>query len=297
MPDDVLYRPSDDPDTVATDTHPADAAGPDTAGPDTGAADTAEDVATSKPVRVLGRIGLVAYGAVNLVIASLAVQVAFGDRERADKTGALATVAETGVGRVALWLAVAGLAALTLWTLAEVVFGHRGPSVGRRVLRGAIDLAEAGIFATLAVSAAKIAAGGSSQGSVLSTVLRRPGGQWLVGAAGVGVAVLAGFAVWRGLRGGFRRDLDLSRCGPRLGRLGVLAGHVGWVALGLAYLTAGVLTVRTAVRYDPAQPVGLDAGVQTLGAQPYGPALLLALAAGLAVFGLYCLFDARCRKR
>jgi hypothetical protein len=45
------------------------------------------------------------------------------------------------------------------------------------------------------------------------------------------------------------------------------------VALGLAYLTAGVLTVRTAVRYDPA------------------------LAAGLAVFGLYCLFDARCRKR
>jgi len=37
--------------------------------------------------------------------------------------------------------------------------------------------------------------------------------------------------------------------------------------------------------------------VQTLGAQPYGPALLLALAAGLAVFGLYCLFDARCRKR
>ncbi|MGD9989462.1 DUF1206 domain-containing protein [Pseudonocardia sp.] len=261
------------------------------------AADVAEDLAESKPMRILGRIGLVAYGGVNLVIASLAAQVAFGDAERADKTGALATVAETGFGRVALWLAVAGLAALVLWTLAEVVFGHRRLPTKRRVLRSAIDLAEAGIFATLAVSAAKIAAGGSSQGSVLTAVLGRPGGQWLVGAAGVGIAVLAGFAVWRGVRGGFRRDLDMSRCGPRLGRIGVLAGHVGWVALGCAYLTAGVLTVRAAVRYDPAQPVGLDAGVKTLAAQPYGPALLLVLAAGVAVFGLYCLFDARCRKK
>ena len=99
------------------------------------------------------------------------------------------------------------------------------------------------------------------------------------------------------MRGGFRRDLDLSRCGPGLGRWGVLAGHVGWVALGCAYLTAGVLTVRAAVRFDPAQPVGLDAGIKTLGAQPYGPALLLVLAAGVAVFGLYCLFDARCRRK
>lgn len=261
------------------------------------AADTAEDALESRPVRILGRVGLVAYGAVNLVIASLAAQVAFGDAERADKTGALATVAETGMGRVALWLAVVGLAALVLWTLAEVVFGHRRLPTGRRVLRSAIDLVEAGIFATLAVSAAKIASGGSSHGSVLTTILRWPGGQWLVGAAGVGIAVLAGFAVWRGVRGGFRRDLDLSRCGPGLGRWGVLAGHVGWVALGCAYLTAGVLTVRAAVRFDPAQPVGLDAGIKTLGAQPYGPALLLVLAAGVAVFGLYCLFDARCRRK
>ena len=83
----------------------------------------------------------------------------------------------------------------------------------------------------------------------------------------------AGFTVWRGVSGGFRRDLDLSRRGPRLGRFGVRAGYVGWSRSASPYLTAGVLTVRAAVRFDPAQPVGLDAGIKTLSAQPYGPAL------------------------
>jgi hypothetical protein len=72
-------------------------------------------------------------------------------------------------------------------------------------------------------------------------------------------------------------------------------GRVGWPALGVAYGTSGVLLVVAAVRYDPNQPVGLDAGLKALGAQPFGQLLLLVLAAGLAVFGVYSLFDARHR--
>ena len=68
------------------------------------------------------------------------------------------------------------------------------------------------------------------------------------------------------------------------------------MALGVAYGTTGVLLVVAAVRYDPAQPVGLDAGLTALGAQPFGQVLLLILALGLALFGVYCLFDARYRK-
>ena len=45
--------------------------------------DVAEQAA--KPVRVVARVGLVAYGLVNLVLASLIAQVALGRRERADK--------------------------------------------------------------------------------------------------------------------------------------------------------------------------------------------------------------------
>lgn len=214
------------------------------------------------------------------------------------RPGPLRTVAETGAGIVALWVGVLGLSALVLWQLAEVIWGNRGLPTGRRVLRGAVDLGEAAIFGALAVSAAKSAATGGTAGGVafVAWALGLPGGRLLVGAAGVGILVLAGFAVYGGVTGGFRRHLDLSRVGPRLGRLGLLCGRVGWPALGLAYATTGVLTILAAVRFDPAQPAGLDAGFKTLAAQPYGPVLLFALAAGLAVFGLYCLFDARCRE-
>lgn len=90
--------------------------------------------------------------------------------------------------------------------------------------------------------------------------------------------------------------MDLRGAGLRRSLLVTRLGRVGWVALGVAYGTTGVLLVVAAVRYDPAQPVGLDAGLTALGAQPFGQVLLLILALGLALFGVYCLFDARYRK-
>jgi hypothetical protein len=58
----------------------------------------------------------------------------------------------------------------------------------------------------------------------------------------------------------------------------------------------GVLLVVAAKRYDPAQPTGLDAGLQVVADEWYGPALLVVLALGLVAFGVYCFFDARSRK-
>ena len=70
------------------------------------AGDVVEQAA--KPVRLLARVGLVAYGLIHLVVAALIVQVAFGDHERADKKGALQEIAESGSGRLLLWVVVAG---------------------------------------------------------------------------------------------------------------------------------------------------------------------------------------------
>jgi hypothetical protein len=41
---------------------------------------------------------------------------------------------------------------------------------------------------------------------------------------------------------------------------------------------------------------GLDVALKTLASQPYGPVLLLLLAAGIAAFGVFALLDARFRK-
>lgn len=248
-------------------------------------------------MRTLGRVGLLAYGLVHVLVAALAVQVATGEKERADKKGALQAVAETGPGLVLLWVVVAGLVALVLWQLGEALFGHRGAP--RRALRVAVNLAEAAVFGVLAYSAASIAAKGgapSTTPSFASVVLGLPGGQVLVALAGAVVVVGSAFAVRRGLVEGFLEDLDLRGAGLRRSTLVTRVGQVGWAALGVAYGVPGVLLVVAGVRYDPAQPTTLDAGLQTVADEPWGPALLVLLAAGLVAFGVYCAFDARYRR-
>jgi hypothetical protein len=73
-------------------------------------------------------------------------------------------------------------------------------------------------------------------------------------------------------------------------------GRLGWAALGVAYGVPGVLLVVAGTTYDPAVPTGLDAGLQRVADEGYGPVLLALLAVGLAAFAVYCLFDARYRK-
>jgi hypothetical protein len=250
-------------------------------------------------LRTVGRLGLLAYGVVHLLVAGLAVQVAFGERERADKKGALQAVAGTGAGVVLLWVVVVGLCALVVWQLAEAVLGHRGSPPRERALRVLINLAEAGLFGTLAWSAGAIAAKGgapSTEPSVASKVLALPGGPVLVGLAGVVVVVGSAYAVRRGVRHTFLRELDLRGAGLRRSTLVTRVGQVGWAALGVAYGVPGVLLVAAAVRYDPAAPTTLDAGLQAVADQPWGPALLVLLALGLVAFGVYCFFDARYRR-
>ena len=165
--------------------------------------DVAEQAA--KPVRVVARVGLVAYGLVNLVLASLIAQVALGQRERADKKGALQEIAETGVGRMLLWVVVATLAALVVVRLVDAVTALRERSGAGRI---ALAVGEAVVFAVLARSAATIAqaeGGDSFSKSVVAVLFGLPGGRFLVGLVGVAVVAAGGYAVVHGVRRAFMR--------------------------------------------------------------------------------------------
>lgn len=260
---------------------------------------TSEQVVTqaaaSKPVRVLARIGLLAYGVVHLLVAWLAVQVAIGDGGKADKGGALTTIASTTGGLWLLWLIAIGLGALTITQLAEAIWRHQ------RLRNRAMHLGEALLFAYLAYSAGKFAAVGKSpsdaeQSSLVARLLAEPYGKYLVVALGLGVLVAAGFVVHRGLTKGFSRDLDLGSASPSMRRVIVRFGQIGYTALGVVYGIAGALVVIAALRSEPSKATGLDTALKTLAAQPYGVVLLLAVAAGLAAFGAFAVLDARYRR-
>jgi hypothetical protein len=262
----------------------------------------AKEVAGSGPIKTLGRVGLVAYGVVHLLVAYLAVRLATGSGAKADKTGALQTIAEQPAGRFLLWVLTAGLVALTVWQLAEASWGHqyRRPQ-RRRTLQRLVSLGEAAVAGVLAFSSFKVASGkaGKSKGektAFVDKVFDWPAGELLVAVVGLGIVAVAAYLVYRGMARRFVDDLDLAGAEPHARDAAIRLGQVGWTALGVAYGIIGLLITYSAVTYDPAKATGMDTALKALAGQPYGTLLLLIVAAGLACFGIYCLFDARYRR-
>jgi hypothetical protein len=263
---------------------------------------TAMQAADSGPIRTLGRVGLIAYGVVHLLVGYLAARIALGGGGKADKTGALQAIAEQPAGRLLLWVLALGLAALTVWQLAEAGWGHRyRRPQGRRTLQRLVSLGEAAVAGALAFSTFKVASGegGRSKGekaAFVDKVFDWPAGQLLVAAVGLGIVAIAVYLVHRGITRRFVEDLDLGGAEPHARDTAIRFGQVGWAALGVAYGIVGLLIVYSALTYDAAKATGMDTALKTLAGQPYGTVLLLMVAAGLACFGVYCLFDARYRR-
>jgi hypothetical protein len=267
------------------------------------AGNAARETTHNRYFQLLGRVGLAAYGLVHFVIAYLAARVAVGaSGAEADKGGALLTLAAQPGGRALLWAVAVGLAMLVLWRLAEAAVGLRWVRPEKKRTRKRIEsAATAVVFGVLAASAGKLAAGGGAapsgeQEAFTARVLALPIGQLLVGAVGVAVIAAAGLLVYRGARKKFIDDLDLSTASPTARKVATRLGQAGYSALGVTYGIIGLLIVTMAVTYSPDKAVGVDAALTTLAAQPYGTAMLLLVAAGLACFGVYCLFDARYRR-
>jgi hypothetical protein len=266
-----------------------------------GAERTAKQAADSGPIKTLGRFGLIAYGVVHLLVAYLAVQVALGGGDKADKTGALKTIAEQPGGRFLLWMLTVGLVALMIWQLAEAGWGYQQGPQRRRSLQRLASLGEAALAGALAFSAFKVASGkgGKSKGekaAFVDKIFDWPAGQLLVAAIGLGIVAVALYLVHRGVNKRFVEDLNLSGADPHARDAAIRFGQVGWAALGVAYGIIGLLIVYSAVTYDAKKATGMDTALKTLAGQSYGTILLLMVAAGLACFGVYCLFDARYRR-
>ena len=193
---------------------------------------TARQAADSGPIKTLGRVGLVAYGVVHILVAYLAVRVALGGGAKADKTGALQTIAEQPAGRFFLWVLTVGLVALTIWQLAEAGWGHgyRRPQ-RKRTIQRLVSLGEAGVAGALAYSSFKVASGkgGKSKGekaAFVDKIFDWPAGELLVALVGLGIVAIALYLVHRGVSKRFVDDLDLAGAEPHARDAAIRFGQV-----------------------------------------------------------------------
>ncbi|MDT5366409.1 MAG: hypothetical protein QOC62_840 [Mycobacterium sp.] len=246
------------------------------------------------------RAGYVVSGLLHLIIGYLAIRIALGSGGSADQSGALAALAANPGGIVALWVAVVALVVMGLWRLVETALGRstdpKSQGASSEVLDRAKAFALAVVYFALAYSAFGFARGAGKstgeQNSGMSARLMQTGaGTIALIAGGVIIVAVGGYHVYKGASRNFLDDLtgtssDLVR------RLGM----VGYIAKGLVIAGAGVLVVVAASRSEPNTATGLDGALKTLGAQPYGAALLIGAGAGIITYGLYSFAMARYTK-
>src|SRR4051812_35869516 len=119
----------------------------------------------------LARVGLVAYGVVHLLVAWLALQLAWGGGgQSADQSGAMGTLARQPFGKPLLWLIALGLIALAVWQAAEALRWRGALSGGGKQKKKAVQkiaksIGKAVIYAALAVTALTFALGSGKSSS------------------------------------------------------------------------------------------------------------------------------------
>lgn len=244
----------------------------------------------------VARAGLVAYGVVHLLIAWVALQLAFGESSRkASSTGAFHELASKPFGTVALWAVAVGLLLLVLWRVTDAAFGHQDRDGTDQLKKRAGSALKAVLYGALAFTAFKTLVGGGGGGgkSMTATVMGWPAGQWLVVAAGLAVIGYAGWTAYRGWSEKFLENLDNEGRVGEVGNAYRWFGKIGYIVKGISIAIVGGLVVHAGWTHSGKEDKGLDDALRTVLEQPFGPTLLAAVAAGLACYGLFCFARAR----
>ena len=109
---------------------------------------------------------------------------------------------------------------------------------------------------------------------------------------GLGLVVFAVVKAKHGWEKSFLEEMD-EPSDQRERQVLERVGQVGSVAKAVSLGLIGVLVVVAAVRFDPSKANGLDPALKALAGEPFGMVLLIAMALGLAAYGVFCFFDAR----
>jgi len=238
------------------------------------------------------RIGTAVYGVMYVVVGWLALQVAFGDSAgKPSGQGALREIAQQPFGEVLLWVACGGFVALVVWKVGDAVAGHDEEEGGKKVAARAGSAAKAVVFAVLAVltfeTVTSSSGGGSSEEGYTAQLMRQPAGPALVVALGVAIIGYGVFSIYKGLTDKWRKSMESQGRSGDVGKAVTVLARTGYSSRGLAFAVIGGLFAWAGFTHDAEKSGGLDQAVLTLRDAPFGKVLLVAVAIGLACFGVF----------
>jgi len=251
----------------------------------------------------LAKAGFIARGVVYILIGALALAIALGKpAPEADRTGALQALAAQPFGKLILWLLVIGFAAMALWRFAQAYYGvrRRGHRGGEEALAAARGVLYTLFFiGTLRYVLGLPAPHSTNQQArdFTATAMAHSDGRILVMLVGIAIG-LVGLAMVRiGATKSFLKDLQLDQASRKTRDNIEWLGALGNVARGVVFAGVGIFMIDAAATFDAAKAKGIDATLRSFAHTPLGPLLLVIVAIGLAVFGLYSLTEARWHRK
>jgi hypothetical protein len=254
---------------------------------------------------LLARLGFAARGLVYILIGWFAVDAARSGARPGDNQAALASLADGGLGRGLLFVIALGLAGYAAWRLVQAALD---PELRRETMKGRFEragYAVSGIsHVLLAIYALRLAlrsgggGGGSAPGDAqahdwTAWLMGQPGGTLLVILVGLGFLAVAVAQAVKAWKAEFVRELEGDVPAPRQVRI---IGRLGYAARAIVFALVGWFFVRAALTADPQQAGGMGQALRELQQQGPGTLLLAVVAAGLFLFGIFSLVEARFRN-
>jgi hypothetical protein len=249
-----------------------------------------------------GRLGFAAKGVVYTLIGVLAVLAAIGaGGDTTGPRGALAEIGEAPFGRFLLTVMAVGIVGYALWRFLQALMdtennGTDGKGIFKRTTYFIIGWVHVG----LAISAFALVRGEHPEANPAQAwtarLLSQPFGQWLVGIVGTIIIIYGGIQFHRAYSLSFCDKLELKKMSPMERKWATRLGRMGYAARGVVFWIVGIFLIVAAIYVDPKQARGLDGALATLAEQPWGPALLGVVAAGLVAHGIFMFVQARYRR-
>ena len=245
-------------------------------------------MSANRRMTVFTRLGFAARGLLYIAIAMLVLQSGRSE----DPSGALVELGKRGGGLLLLAMA-AGFVAYGVWRLADAALNLEGHEAGSRGAGGRLAAAGSGaVYLTIAWQALRLAGGGHGGAGDRAeesarTALSLPGGPLLLqlsGAAFIGAGV---YQLVKAYRCSFCDRLDPAVANRASVRW---TGRAGYAARGLIFMITGFFLASAGLDSQASEAGGMEDALRWL-ASPVD----LAVAAGLLLFGLFSLVEARFR--
>jgi hypothetical protein len=259
----------------------------------------------SKPLQWLVRAGFVTRAATYAVIAGLTLAIALGIGTRPaapNPQGALSVINSGPLGRLALGIISVALLAYAVWKLAQTIRG-RGPeggggsSIKDRLANlggGLVYLAFFGV--AIAVLSGSAGNGSKQPRQTASQLLGIPGGEVLLGIAGVALLAVSIYQAYDAISGRFANDNKLGNMRVARRRTFMLLGRVGILARAIIFSLVAYFLLRAAIELHARVAVGVDGALARVHHEPFGSWMLALVAAGLFTFSAFSLLEARYRR-